>query len=267
MRKSRAGDADDTGVRGRLIDRIFGVYAWLVFLPCFAAAIVFALLAPGLERRRRWISAAARTWLQACGIRTEVTGLKNIPSGHCIVVANHASYLDGLILQAFLPPRFSFVVKGEVQKIPLVHFFLQRIGTRFVERFVSAASARDARHLLRAAAAGESLAFFPEGTFHPRKGLHVFRPGAFAAAIKGALPVVPVVIRGSRQILPAEHFLPRSGLLRIDVCKPISPGDPVFRDSRCLAEAARQPILEILGEPDLGASPVQEKEAPYDSPA
>jgi len=240
------------GVR-RVAERGYGIYAWAAFSVCMSGAVLSALLVPGLERRRRWVSGAARGWLISAGIHTRLTGIDRIPAGHCVVVANHSSYLDGLILQAFLPPRFTFVIKGEMQKVPLAHFFLRRIGSRFVERFAASASSRDARNLLRAAAAGESLALFPEGTFHPDPGLNRFRAGAFAAAIKGGLPVVPVVIRGSRHILPATRILPRHGDLRIDVLDAVRPEDPAFCDSRILAEAARQRILTVLDEPDLAA--------------
>jgi 1-acyl-sn-glycerol-3-phosphate acyltransferase len=238
----------------RVAERVYGIYAWAAFSVCVCGAILSALLVPGLERRRRWVSRAGRAWLISAGIDTRLTGIDRIPAGHCIAVGNHSSYLDGLILQAFLPPRFTFVIKGEMQKVPLAHFFLRRIGSRFVERFAAAGSSRDARNLLRAAAAGESLALFPEGTFHPDPGLTRFRAGAFAAAIKGGLPVVPVVIRGSRHILPAGRVLPRHGDLRIDVLDAILPEDPGFRDSRVLAEAARQRILFVLDEPDLAAA-------------
>jgi 1-acyl-sn-glycerol-3-phosphate acyltransferase len=241
------------GFAGRVGERVYGVYAWAAFSICVSGAILSALLVPGLERRRRWVSRAARGWLVSAGIHTRLLGVDRIPPGHCIVVANHSSYLDGLILQAFLPPRFTFVIKGELQKVPLAHVFLRRIGSRFVERFVASGSSRDARNLLRAAAAGESLALFPEGTFHPDPGLNRFRAGAFAAAIKGGLPVVPVVIRGSRHILSASRILPRHGNLRIDVLDAVLPEDPAFRDSRVLAEAARQRILAVLNEPDLAA--------------
>jgi 1-acyl-sn-glycerol-3-phosphate acyltransferase len=239
---------------GRILEIAYGVYAWATFVICFSAAILSAIAVRGLERRRRWVSAAARAWLFAAGIRTRLRGFGGIPGGHCIVVANHASYLDGLILQAFLPPRFTFVIKGEMQKVPLAHFLLRRIGSRFVERFVATASSRDARNLLRAAAAGESMAVFPEGTFHPHPGLHRFRLGAFAAAIKGELPIVPIAIRGSRHILPARRILPRHGTLQIDVLDPIIPSGARLRDKRALAEAARRQILAVLAEPDLAAT-------------
>jgi 1-acyl-sn-glycerol-3-phosphate acyltransferase len=238
----------------RMVDGLYGVYAWLAFLVCVSAAALFALVVPGLERRRRWVAAAARAWFAVAGIRSMLRGFDSIPPGHCIVVANHASYMDGIALQAFLPPRFTFVIKGELQRVPLVHLLLRRIGSRFVDRFVASASMRGARRLLQAAAAGESLAVFPEGTFRPEPGLQRFRHGAFAAAIKGELAVVPVVIRGSRDILPAQRVLPRRDRLQIDVLPAIPPTDAAFGSARSLAEAARARMLPVLDEPDLAAA-------------
>lgn len=243
-------EAGTTPANG-LLRLIYGVYAWVVFLVCVSFALLFVLLLPGLERRRRWVSAAARLPFALSGIRTRVTGLEQLPAGHCIVVANHASYADGVILQAFLPPRFGYVIKGELQNVPVAHFVLRRLGSRFVERFAAGRSARDARTLLKAAANGESLAFFPEGTFLSQPGLDRFRPGAFAAAIKGALPVVPVVISGSRTLFPTGAILPRRTRLRVDILEAISPSHPAFAASNELAELARQRILDVLDEPDL----------------
>lgn len=227
---------------------LFGIYAWLLFLPMLLMTILIATFAPGLERRRRWVRAAARVFLLLCGMRAKVTGLEHLPAGHCIVVANHASYIDALVLPAYLPPRFSFVIKGEVRNLLLVHFLLRRVGSKFVERFVTSGSVRDARTLIKAAAAGESLAFFPEGTFIAQPGLGRFRAGAFAAAIKGDLPVVPVSIRGTRKVLRAHTLLPFHARLQIDILKPI---DTRHHNSAEMAELARQSILTVLEEPDL----------------
>jgi 1-acyl-sn-glycerol-3-phosphate acyltransferase len=218
-------------------------------------AILFSILGatflPGLDRRRRWVSRAARAFFILAGIRSKVTGLERLPADHCIVVANHASYVDGVVLQAFLPPRFSFVIKGEVRSVPILHFVLRRVGSKFVERFVAAGSSRDARTLVKAAASGESLAIFPEGTFIATPGLGRFRPGAFSAALKGELPIVPVAIRGSRKMMPAKTIWPRPASLQIDIRLPIEVSNSAFESSSELAEIARQRILEVLDEPDL----------------
>lgn len=235
----------------------YGSFALASFFVCAVGALLGAALLPGFSRRRRWVSAAARCWFAVAGIRVACSGFTNLPPGHCIVVANHASYLDGVILQAFLPPRFSYVIKGEMQKVPLAGFLLRRIGSKFVDRFVAANSTRDARNLLKAASAGESLGVFPEGTFWPEPGLQRFRPGAFAAAIKGGLPVVPVAIRGSRHVLPARRILPRRAPLEIEVLPPIPPDSAEFGNSKRLAQAARERLLPVVDEPDVGRRPDQ----------
>lgn len=236
---------------GTLAGVIWGIYAWFVFLFFVLLASIAALVTPGLARRRRLVAACARMPLLLAGVHMQVRGLEKIPSGSCVVVANHASYLDGVLLQGFLPPRFAYVVKGEMQKMPGMHFLLRRIGARFVERFDTSGSARDARRLLKAARAGESLALFPEGTFVRQPGLGRFRSGAFAAAIKAGLPVVPVVIQGSRHVFPAGAILPRYGQLRIDILNPIEPSSAAYADSRTLAALAREHMLGTLDEPDL----------------
>lgn len=238
--------------RASLLSAVYGVYAWLVFAVCVSCAILCAVLLPGLQRRRRWVTRFARLPFRLAFIPTAINGLDHLPETASIVVANHASYLDGVILQAFLPPRFSYVIKGELRKVRTAHFVLSRIGAHFVDRHVAGASARDARSLLRAADSGESLAFFPEGTFSAQPGLAAFRPGAFAAALRAKMPIVPVVIHGAREVLPADRILLRRAPLRIDVLAPIS---PIYGSSKALAEQARQRILTVLDEPDLLRKP------------
>ncbi|MEE8539006.1 MAG: lysophospholipid acyltransferase family protein [Woeseiaceae bacterium] len=236
---------------GKVAGYLWAIYAWVVFVIGVSAALLAALLLPGKERRRRWVSTAGRGILAGAGIKAAIRGLEKIPTSQCIVVANHASYLDGVILNAFLPPRFGFVIKGEMGRIPVAGYLLRRIGSVFVERFDVSGSARDARRLLKVADAGESLAFFPEGTFLHKPGLDRFRAGAFAAAINSNLPVVPIVIFGSRHILPSQTLRPRHGHLRLEVLNPIEPTNPAFENSKDLAELARQRILTVLDEPDL----------------
>lgn len=242
---------DNTDSGNAIVRVAFGIYAWIVFSFILLAATLGVALIPGLHRRRRWLANVSRLFFRLVAIPVAVQGLDNFPPGHCVLVANHASHIDGLLLQAVLPPRFSYVIKGEMRDVPIVHFLLRRIGARFVERFVTSESARDARKLLRASSNGESFAFFPEGTFIAPPGLGRFRPGAFATAIKGQIPLIPVVICGARKILPASVWLPRHGGLSVDILQPIQPQDAAFASSLTLAAEARQRMLQILDEGDL----------------
>ena len=239
----------------RLLEALWGLYAWAVFLICVLFSLIVVTVVPGLGARRRLVAGAARAAFVLSFVRVDIDGLERLPGEHCVVVANHASYVDGVLLKGYLPPRFSFVIKGEMRDVPVVHFLLRRAGSRFVERFTSAGSSRDARQIVKAAQGGQSLGFFPEGTFLEERGVGRFRPGAFVAAIKGGMPVVPIAISGTRRMLPAGRILPRPRRLRIDILAPIAVETPEFDDHKRLAEASRQQILAVLDEPDLLENP------------
>lgn len=243
------------GPLGRSIDSLYGIYALLQFGLLCLLALIAVTVVPGAGRRSRIVSAIIRTSFRLAGIEPRISGIGNLPDRSCVLVANHASYLDGLLLKGFLPGNFAFVIKGEMRGIPIVHFLLRRSGSRFVERFEAAASARDARQIVKAAQLGESLGFFPEGTFRRRPGVGRFHKGAFAAAIKGGIPVVPIAILGTRWVLPEGRRLPRRGRIRIEILPAITPDDPAFSDKPRLAETARQRIIATLGEPDLLQAP------------
>ncbi|MEM6513944.1 MAG: lysophospholipid acyltransferase family protein [Pseudomonadota bacterium] len=239
----------------RLLQLPFCLYGWLATVISVVFALLSALLVPP-RAWREWLAAfASRLPFLLTATRPSIEGLEHLPEGHSVVVANHASYIDGPLLKGVLPPRFSFVIKGEMRNIPVVHFLLRRAGARFVERTETSASARDARTIVRAAQGGASLAFFPEGTFREEPGVGRFRAGAFMAAIKGGVPIVPVAITGSRHMLTCSDWMLRWSRLSIRVLEPISPDDPAFSHHRTLAEAARQRILSVLDEPDLLEAP------------
>ncbi len=183
-----------------------------------------------------------------------VRGLDRLAPGQCIVVANHASYLDGLVFTAALPARFSFVIKREMSAVPLAGLFLRRIGSEFVDRFDRHRTAADARRLLRNAASGHSLVFFPEGTFTRIPGLLKFHTGAFVTAARAACPVVPAVVRGTRAALPPSGGLPRPGRIEVEILPPIDAQQTAESSSTTLRDRAREAILVALGEPDLTCS-------------
>jgi 1-acyl-sn-glycerol-3-phosphate acyltransferase len=230
---------------------LWGIFAWLCFGLLVLFMLVVVLVVPSAERRHKLATWTSRMVFILPMVEVRVTGIDNLPTDDCVVVANHASYIDGILLKGYLPWRFNFVIKGEMRNFAPAHFLLRRSGAKFVERSDIKGSTRDARQIVKAALEGESLGFFPEGTFQEEPGVHQFRPGAFVAATRSEMPVVPVAIGGSRYMLPAKRFLPRRGPLTIDILPAIAPGDPDFETSRGLAEAARQRILAVLDEPDL----------------
>ena len=169
----------------------------------------------------------------------------------CVIVANHASSLDGVRIAAALPPIFSFVIKQEIQKIPGAHLLLRRVGSHFVERSDRKKSAADARRILNSAKDGQALAFFAEGTFQRKPGLMRFRMGAFSTAVRADFPVVPMVIRGARNILPSGSWLPRPGKLEVIIQLPLRVNQLAANPTLELVAATRAQMMRELGEPDL----------------
>jgi 1-acyl-sn-glycerol-3-phosphate acyltransferase len=228
---------------------VYGLYAVALFLAVAIVALLCMLLLPTLRLRRAAARTAARSFFFGAGMPLRVRGTENLPAGQCVVVANHASYLDGVVMCAALPPRFGFVIKREMNDVP------RRIGSEFVERFNRHKGATDARRVIRTAASGHSLVFFPEGTFTSEVGLGKFHTGAFAIAARAACAVVPAVILGTRRNMPATRILPRPGPLEVRYGAPIVPAAPVADEDPALVlrDRARASILAELGEPDLAA--------------
>jgi len=228
----------------------YGVCALAAFTLMFVFATLLALVVPSLDWRRRLTHWLAGLALPVLGVRLTVEGLERLPPGSCVVVANHGSYLDGIVMKAALPPRFSFVIKREAASMPVAGFLLKRIGSEFVDRHSEGGRRRDAMRVLRRAEAGHALVFFPEGTFDEVTGLKRFHIGAFAAAVRGSMPVVPVVIRGARRALPSGALIVRPGRVRVEILEPIQVADSAPATDE-LRRQARSSILGRLDESDL----------------
>ena len=176
------------------------------------------------------------------------------PEQPCIIVANHASYIDAFIMLAALPRPFSFLAKAELGSNPVMRLFLKRIGTELIERFDIEQGVADARRAMRAARAGRSLMVFAEGTFTRMPGLMPFYLGGFVTAVDAELPVLPVAVRGTRSILRPDTWFPHWGKINIFIGTPIEPdinAQDHWTRVLMLRDATRGFILEHCGEPDL----------------
>jgi 1-acyl-sn-glycerol-3-phosphate acyltransferase len=232
---------------------LYGAYALTALALVIVLAALMALLVPKLEWRRAITHKLARLWLWLAGIRLTVRGAGQLPEGSCVLVANHSSYLDGVVMKAALPPRFSFVIKREASSMPVMGFLLKRIGSEFVDRHSKGGRHRDARRVVRRAEEGHSLVFFPEGTFDSQVGLKRFHIGAFVAAARGGVPLVPAVIHGARKALPSHTIVPIPGTVAVDVLAPLRMSD-CGGSAEGLRDAARAHMVALLDEPDLAAA-------------
>ncbi len=227
---------------------LYGAWSLALFALLIGLAAALAFVVPRVTWRRAITGGIARLWLGLAGLRVHVSGLATLPEGSCVLVANHSSYLDGIVMVAVLPRRFGFVIKREAASMPVVGPLLRRIGSEFVDRHTRGGRQRDARRVVERAEQGHSLVFFPEGTFDSTVGLKRFHLGAFVAAARGGVPVVPTVIHGARRALPSETRVPRPGRLHVEVLPAIGGHGETPEQLR---EAARALMLGRLDEPDL----------------
>jgi len=236
-----------------LNDTLYAAWAWVWFWLLAPPVWLAVVCVPVVKWRWSIMRGGARLLARLTRTPIRVEGLENIPLDQpCVISCNHASYLDGMLLVATLPMSFSFVAKQELTGSFINRLFLQRTGSVFVERFDTRRGVADAQQLVKAARAGQSLSFFPEGTFTRMPGLLPFRMGAFVAAAEADLPVLPVVIRGSRSILRGDSSFPRRGSLSVTVCPVINPQGSDWEAAIQLRDTVRSEILRYCGEPDLG---------------
>jgi 1-acyl-sn-glycerol-3-phosphate acyltransferase len=226
---------------------------WVLLLTIMLLLLVTLpiLALPRQELRRAVAAAFGRTIFLLAGIPVRAVGIERLPSGTCIIVANHASYIDGPLLFSYLPPRFGFVIKKEASRLPVAGFMLKRLGHHFVERRNRHEGGGDARRILRSVEQGHAIAFFPEGTFNPEPGLSRFHGGAFAAAARAGVPVAPIAIRGTRHVLGEGTFLPRWGRVEVEVLEPLPARTGGGDAATQLRDSARDRIGAALDEPLL----------------
>jgi 1-acyl-sn-glycerol-3-phosphate acyltransferase len=221
---------------------LYSAYCIALFTVLGLTVLVINLFLPSLRRRRRMAGIFSRAFLHAAGVPFSVEGLNQLPQVPCVVVANHASYIDGLVAAAALPPDFAFVIKKEMVRVPLAGLLLRRLGSQFVERFNRQKGAVDARRVLKLAATGQSLVFFPEGTFNEIRQIGKFLGGAFTTAARSGMPVVAMAIHGTRAVLPpgglAVHRLP----IRVEILEVLAAGEARQRSRELIARAVGEPL-------------------------
>ncbi len=253
VRLTLAGGAPQLRRTGRVLTgALFAARAWLAFLAVFPLVFFSALFAP-VRFCWRLGHALARVFFRAAGIPLVAHGVEKLPGkGPVVLVANHGSYLDAVVLLALLEERnYAFVAKREFLANFVMRTLLSGFGTRFVERSEVQKSVEHAGQLADAARQGASLILFAEGTLTRRTGLAPFRTGAFQVAAQAGIPVVPVALRGVRSVLRDGTWFPRRAAVAVTFGAPIAPRGSDWSSAVQLRDAVRAEILKHCGEPDL----------------
>ena len=205
----------------------------LVFnLGFYLGTVALAIFgAPTLARDRHAVLGLARAWgayvewlsRTVCGLRVEFRGVENIPTGGYIIAPKHQSAWETLALLRFTPD-FSYVLKRELMRIPLLGWYLARAEQIAIDRTRGASALNQvvvkARKLL---GEGRQLFIFPEGTRRPPGAEPHYKYGVAHLYAATNAPCLPVALN-SGLFWPRRSFLRRPGVILVEFLKPIEPG-------------------------------------------
>lgn len=195
--------------------------------------------------------ALARKWAQS-GLRMngsviQLAGIENIPeSGGVLFVANHQSNFDIPILIGHVPRDKGFIAKLELLKVPSFSRWMKYIGCIFIDRNDPRQSLTAFNQATERLKAGHSLVIFPEGTRSADGIVAPFKAGALKLAIKARVPIVPVTISGSKNIMPKGTSLIKSASVKVIISPPLIPEEYTALDSNEISEKVRNTIISQL---------------------
>lgn len=172
-----------------------------------------------------------RTWgkilVRAAGVKLEVLGHENIrPGDSYIVVANHQSHMDIPVSMAALPLPIRIISKKELFKIPVFGWGMRAVGILEIDRSnrkKAIETLKKAEQILKKNRL--SILAFPEGTRSPDGKIHNFKKGSIILAINTGLPLLPVSVSGSRNVLPKNTLRVRKGKIRVQIHPPVPTHD------------------------------------------
>lgn len=201
--------------------------------------------------------AVARAWsrvlLWVSGVTVRIEGLENIrPESGYVFAANHLSYMDTPLVLASIPSQFRFLAKQSLFRIPFLGHHLRRAGHVPVPREDARGSVRVMTEAARILREGNvSILVFPEGgRTHGQLG--DFKEGAAYIAIKAGVPIVPLAVRGTREVLPMGSLHIRGGEVRLTAGEPIPTAALSLRDRQRLTLEVRERVAALLAAGEAG---------------
>ena len=227
----------------------------------FTLTLVLCLLwLPLAPFGARWAMAFARQWARLvlwglrviCGIRWRVSGLEYLPrEGPALIASMHQSAFDTLVW-VLLAPRFAYVVKQELMRLPVFGAAMRRAGMIPVDRRAGATALRTLlRHADRARAEHRQVVIFPEGTRVVPGQRVKLQPGVAALAARMGVPVIPVVT-DSGEHWGRRAFRKQPGVIHVALLAPLpaSPGrdDLLARLAEAFSTGLSRPVDNSVGQ-------------------
>lgn len=226
---------------------------WFIYFGCYLIAVLPKLhrvkkltKAGKIEERDALVTQTVRNWsrrlLKLAGVKVTVQGLEHIPAGAAVFVSNHQGLFDIPTLLCYLDKPHGLIAKKESKKIPVICTWMRYLGCIFLDREnarSAMASLREGTELLKQ---GYSITIFPEGTRSRGEEMGEFKNGAFKMAEKAKVPLVPVRISGTYQVMEANHMWIKPAEVTLTVLPPIPTAGLTREELKALGATVREKI-------------------------
>lgn len=222
----------------------------IVATPVLGAIVIVASLLGVQDREGSLYDRMPRLWagmiVRAAGVRIRLHNEERMRSGAPrIFVSNHVSWFDVLTLASVLP-RYKFVGKAELFRIPIFGRAARAAGMIAIERENRKAAFESYRIAGEQIRAGASVVVFPEGTRGRDYALREFKKGPFVLAIAAGVPIVPVIVHGTIEVMPRDSFRIRAGVVDIHFLEPIDAAGLTYEDRNRLSRAVRDRMVDAM---------------------
>ncbi len=234
---------------------LLSIYKWIVLLPVVGIStvaigtvcLVLCLMMPPAVAGR-W---CGRTWARIIAytafMGVTVEGARHIDHRQSYVVAaNHQSQIDILVVYGWLDLDFRWVMKKELRKVPILGICCEKLGHIFIDRRDVSAAVAAINRAKQKISGGTSIFFFPEGTRSRDGNMLPFKKGAFKLALDLQLPILPVSIVGTHDILPADTTRLRPGRSKLIIHPPIETREGDVERLTELMSKTREVISQVL---------------------
>lgn len=231
-------------IRTILLVSLVGL-AILLILPFF---ILHAWIIGSPEAMYQMAMITLRSGLRLVGIRVHVEGAENIPDKTCVFASNHASNIDPVALVPFIPRRVAILAKKQVFRVPILSTGMRMCQIVPVDRDDKESAAASVNKAIQYIRGGTSFLVYPEGTRSPDGRLRAFKSGTFVMAIEAGVPVVPVSLIGTAQIMRKGDLALHPGRVIVRFGPAVDSADYKFERRELLRERVRDLVAAGLPE-------------------
>ena len=185
-------------------------------------AFLFPIISPGENKVHKIANLWARMLLWLTSTRVEVIGRENVLMNKPqIFMANHQSDFDILIVLAHIPGQFRWIAKKELFKIPIFGKAMRNAGYIEIDRQNHEKALKSLDEAAQKIREGKSVVTFPEGTRSRDGKIRPFKQGMFHLAIRSGVPIVPISIIGTSEIMPKRTLKVRPGRISMVIDRPV----------------------------------------------